>query len=283
MPGSGHLREGDVAAMLTVVEDARRDDPGEAFPWELFHGLNRLIPCDFDIVYLRNNYVEHTTPLCQFHDGNGNHGSYQQADPDPATEPFWDCFWGSFCSYPQRSGDTRSVILTTDFHRTARDRSNDPMAEVLVGIEHGLIVSIPGGDAPGEYRRILLRRSEDREFTERDRQVMALLRPHLQEIWLDAERRRAGVPSLTAREWQVLSMAAAGLSYAQIAAALVVSTSTVRKHMEHVRERLGVHSVRAAAAIAMPHAPAVAPRALQPRSARRLPDDGHPRQRRDDV
>ena len=263
MSGSGHLREGDVGLMIAVIEDARRDASGDAFPWELFHGLNRLIPCDFDVTYLQNSYVEHTTPLCQFLDGNGRQGSYRQVDPDPSTEPFWDRFWGSFCSYPQRSGDLRSVILTTDFHPTARDRANDPMAEVLVGIEHGLIVSMPGENAPGEYRRVLLRRSEDREFTERDRQVMTLLRPHLQEIWLDGERRRAGIPSLTAREWQVLSMAAAGLSYAQIAAALCVSTSTVRKHMEHVRERLGVHNVRAAATIALPHAPRAVPQALQ--------------------
>lgn len=51
-------------------------------------------------------------------------------------------------------------------------------------------------------------------------------------------------------------MAAAGLSYAQIAHHLFVSVGTVRKHMEHVRERLGVHSIGAAAALALPHAPA---------------------------
>jgi DNA-binding NarL/FixJ family response regulator len=83
-----------------------------------------------------------------------------------------------------------------------------------------------------------------------------LLRPHLQEIWLDAERRRAGVPRLTAREWEVLALAAHGMPYAEIAARLHLSAGTVRKHMEHVRERLGVHSVTAAAAVAMPHAPA---------------------------
>ena len=50
-------------------------------------------------------------------------------------------------------------------------------------------------------------------------------------------------------------MAGQGLAYAEIAAAMFVSVHTVRKHMEHVRERLGVHSVRAAAALALPHAP----------------------------
>jgi ATP/maltotriose-dependent transcriptional regulator MalT len=89
-------------------------------------------------------------------------------------------------------------------------------------------------------------------FTERDRQVAALARPHLNELWHDAERLRRGPLPLSSREWEVLELAAAGRSYSEIAAQLFVSLGTVRKHMEHVRERLGVHSVLAAAAIALP-------------------------------
>ena len=99
-------------------------------------------------------------------------------------------------------------------------------------------------------------RHSEPSFTERERQIAMLLRPHLQEIWLDAERRRAGVPQLTAREWEVLALAATGMPYAVVADQLFISVGTVRKHMEHVRVRLGVHSIPAAAAVAMPHAPA---------------------------
>ena len=95
-----------------------------------------------------------------------------------------------------------------------------------------------------------------------------LLRPHLQEIWLDAERRRAGVPQLTPREWELLALAAGGMPYAAIAGRLFISVGTVPKHMEHVRERLGVHSIPAAAAVAMPHAPAAL------RRPRRAQDEG---------
>jgi DNA-binding NarL/FixJ family response regulator len=42
------------------------------------------------------------------------------------------------------------------------------------------------------------------------------------------------------------------MTYADIAAELFISVTTVRKHMEHVRERLGVHNVTAAAAVALP-------------------------------
>ena len=46
MSGSSHLRDGDVDALLRLIEDARHDDPGEAFPWELLQGLRHLIRCD---------------------------------------------------------------------------------------------------------------------------------------------------------------------------------------------------------------------------------------------
>ena len=54
----------------------------------------------------------------------------------------------------------------------------------------------------------------------------------------------------------MLALAATGMPYAAIGERLFISVGTVRKHMEHVRERLGVHSIPAAAAKAMPHAPA---------------------------
>jgi len=260
--GSGSLREGDVEAMLRLVDDARQDDPGPAFPWVLFHGLRRLIPCDVDVGYICNNYSERWSPMHQLLDEDHAHHVevVDERPPDPDAEPFWDLFWDSHCGYPQRSGDLRSVTMTSDFYPTARDRAADPMHEVLPDFTHAMTVSFPEV-VPGAYRRIVLRRAEDRSFTERDRQILQLLRPHLHEAWLDAERRRACVPALTAREWEVLGLAGAGLSYPQIAAVLCISVGTVRKHMEHVRERLGVHSVRAAAALALPHAPSPAGRA----------------------
>lgn len=266
MPSSSHLREGDVDALLRLIEDARHDDPGEAMPWELMVGLLRLVPCDVEVVYNHLDFTEHREVLGQWLHVEEGPGIERQDAPAPEDQPFWDCFWDSMCSYPQRSGDLRSVIQTADFYPTARKRGYDPLAEVLGDQHtHSMFVSMPA--PPRQYRRIMLRRLEDKAFTERDRQVLALLRPHLQEIWLDAERRRAGVPTLTPREWQVLGMAGAGLSYAEIASALFVSVATVRKHMEHVRERLGVHSVMAAAAVALPHAPAQVD-VVRPRSRR---------------
>ena len=250
---SSHLREGDVDVMLRVIEDGRHDDPGEQMPWALLEGLQALVPADLGACYTHYDYLEHHTLVMQAVTGEGSHEGPDYADIGQG-DPFWQHWWASYCSYPQRAGDLVSVVHTGDFFATERDRLAHPMSEVLDDLKYSMIVSLPA--PPGQARRILFERMSGPPFSERDRQVAALLRPHLEEVWLDAERRRHGVPQLTPREWQVLAMAAAGLSYAQIAHELFVSVGTVRKHMEHVRDRLGARSIRAAAALALPHAPA---------------------------
>ena len=78
------------------------------------------------------------------------------------------------------------------------------------------------------------------------RAQLTLLRPHLHEAYLDAERRRHPVPALTARQWQLMELLAAGHTNAQIARRLGVSEGTVRKHLENIYRRLGVSSRSAA-------------------------------------
>lgn len=250
--GSGHLRERDVERLFRVLEDGRRDDPAEAMPWALLHGLQQLIPCDLAVSYEHHVPAARLTPLIQAVSLDGGR-EVQRIGPDPPDDPFWRHWPESMCSWPQRTGDLRSVIHTGDFLPTDRARRADPMLQVLDGLRYSMIVSLPA--PPGEVRRVIFQRGSGPAFTERDRQVAAVARPHLQEIWLDAEQRRRGIPRLTPREWEVLERAAAGMPYADIAAELFVSVGTVRKHMEHVRERLGVHSIAAAAAVALPRPP----------------------------
>jgi DNA-binding NarL/FixJ family response regulator len=54
--------------------------------------------------------------------------------------------------------------------------------------------------------------------------------------------------SLTERETEVLNLIAAGLSNQQIAVRLVVTTGTVKKHLEHIYTRLDVHTRTSAVA-----------------------------------
>ncbi len=111
-----------------------------------------------------------------------------------------------------------------------------------------------------------------RDFTERDRRLLELLRPHLavayriirfrerareriaqlEQALRDAPgavaRDAEGVPSLTARELEVMELVAHGLTNPQIATRLYVSRLTVKKHLEHVYAKLGVRSRAGAAA-----------------------------------
>lgn len=47
---------------------------------------------------------------------------------------------------------------------------------------------------------------------------------------------------LTRREWEVLRLVARGHSDKTIARLLLISPLTVRKHLEHIYTKLGVHS-----------------------------------------
>ena len=258
--GTGHLREGDVDLLHAVLEDARHDDPGPAFPWVLFEGLQRLVPCDLDVSFQVHDYRRRQSSFAQAIDEGDPVAVRLEPDPD---SPFWRLWWSSICSWPQRSGNLRSVLWSGDFFPTDRALRADPMhAELHPDLTGELVVSLPA--PPGEARRFVFMRTSGKPFSERDRQVLELLRPHLYEVLLDGERRRACVPPLSPREWELLALAAAGLSNAEVAAALWVSVGTVRKHMEHIREKLCVHSIAAAAAKALPHAPGLQGRPISP-------------------
>ncbi|WP_411277768.1 response regulator transcription factor [Gaiella sp.] len=92
------------------------------------------------------------------------------------------------------------------------------------------------------------------DFGERERLIFQLLQPHLAALYRVATlRRRLGVTAdterlLTTREREVMTHVSSGLTNAQIARVLVIEPSTVRKHLEHVFEKLGVSSRTAAVA-----------------------------------
>jgi DNA-binding NarL/FixJ family response regulator len=117
----------------------------------------------------------------------------------------------------------------------------------------------PGGRnaGPGRTVRLYFWRGPGSDFSERDRALLVLLRPHLHQAYLDAERRRHPVPELTARHWDLLRLVAAGHTNAQIARRLGISEGTVGTHLENIYGRLHVSSRTAAVTRAFPDGAAV--------------------------
>ena len=66
-------------------------------------------------------------------------------------------------------------------------------------------------------------------------------------------RRTGGVAGLTAREVEVLRLAARGLSTRQIAQRLVMSPKTAGNHIEHIYLKIGAGSRAAASLFAVQH------------------------------
>jgi DNA-binding CsgD family transcriptional regulator len=249
------VREKDLRTLLGIVSDNRPDLPPHGLPLSLLNELMGLIRCD-DVALSGFD----TTRQDIWFGQNIPPGEDDAGDGDPA---FWKHFWDSCCSHPDRSGDLRSVIKPSDFYSVRQWHSTGMYAEYFgpVGIEHLLNLTLPAGPVPtprpGQTLRLGFHRGPGPDFSERDRMLLALLRPHLYQAYLDAERRRCGTPPLTPRHWELLRLVAAGHTNAQIARRLEVSEGTVRIHLQNIYGRLQVSSRTAAVTRAFPDRAAV--------------------------
>jgi DNA-binding CsgD family transcriptional regulator len=109
-----------------------------------------------------------------------------------------------------------------------------------LGIEYMLWLYVdPASDARLEFDRA------EHDFSERDRSVLDLLRPHFCQFVRAACRRApasAGSRTLTAREREVISHVADGRTNGEVAHLLGISSETVRKHLENAYGKLDVHT-----------------------------------------
>ena len=125
-----------------------------------------------------------------------------------------------------------------------------------LGFEHDLMLTLPATPGPvpvpGRTVRLIFFRGSGPDFSERDRALLTLLRPHLHQAYLAAERRRHPIPQLTPRHWDLLRLLAAGHTNAQIARRLGISEGTVGTHLENIYTRLHVSSRTAAVTRAFP-------------------------------
>lgn len=240
---TGSLGDLDLRRMrdlLAAAESAPPTDPA-GLPEAVLATLTELVPCDaasfadFDVRHSTQYLVQD----CE--DGVVTTNGELRDEQDPFYRHYWNT---ASCAYPTRTGDIRTVTMRSDFY-SRREWHATPMYQDYFraqGIDHDLVCCL--SDHEGHTRRVVLFRCAGTDFSERDRLVLSLLRPHLAD--LGARAASAATRLLTPRQHELLALIAAGHSTAQIAATLYLSQGTVRKHVDNIFERLGVTSRTAA-------------------------------------
>jgi DNA-binding CsgD family transcriptional regulator len=244
----------DLRTLARIVSEDRLDLPdGEGLPPSLLADLMSQIRCDA----MSLDGWDSGRQTCWFSqeipsgDAAIGYGALDQV----FWEHYWDCH---HCCYAARTGDLHSVVTTADFYSARRWHSTGMYSDYdrPLGFEHSLMVcmprALPRTAGRGRYVRLTLLRGPGPEFSERDRAVLTLLGPHLDEAYLDAERRRHPVPQLTPRQENLLYLVAAGHTNSQIARRLGISQATVRTHLENIYGKLDVSSRTAAVTRAFP-------------------------------
>ena len=238
------LSDQDLCALAELVSQDREPDvPAVGFPPSLLRDLMARMSCDrLDVLGLDSFRQE--LWFSQMVTDSVLDEDQGEETPD---EWWWALHFDSLsCSYPERTGDLRGIVKNADFYSCRQWHSVGMYREVLrpQGLEHELQLCLPGppgpGAGPGRTVRLFFLREPGPDFSERDRALLTLLRPHLQQAYLDAERRRSPVPELTPRQWELLKLIAVGHTNTQIARQLGLSEGTVRTHLENIYGRLGV-------------------------------------------
>lgn len=225
----------DVDRALAAVAEAARARESTPFPLPVIEHLTRLLGADragyyeYDVGAGRNIFAVEQ-PLVETPWGNAEvsaaHASWPLRDPPVLRAP---------------------AVRKLSDALTRSDRRRNPFVAAFyrpLGVDDEIKLWLP---AP--VRRVrgffFTREAGARDFSARERAMLELLGPHLalaRERWED----RPLSDVLTAREGEIMVLVAEGLTNAQIAARLVLSTGTVRSHLDHIYAKLGVHTRTAA-------------------------------------
>jgi DNA-binding CsgD family transcriptional regulator len=228
------LSQGDYAGVLDVLHAAATVEGPVPFTQPVLRALRHLIPCD---VVAYHEHIDGAHRV--FWDGEPRgpvtsavrEGQQRYAHQDPLV--------------PRVGARKYSDYLSRrEFHQLGLYAA---VARPL-GVEDMFRLWLEPDGAGGarlEFDR------PDSAFRERDRSALNLLLPHLRQFRINAMRRRwpaiAG-GQLTVREREVLALVEEGRTNAEIARLLWISRETVRKRLENVYNKLGVHSRTAAVA-----------------------------------
>ena len=236
------VSELDLRKLLGIISHDRGDLPPAGLPRALLRDLTDVVRCDA-VAFFELDSSRQAAGFTQAIPA----GAGEQDDERVFWAHYWDC---DPCSYPDRSGDLRSITKISDFYSARQWHGTGMYRDQFRGeIEHEMMMCLPAG--PGRSVRLIFFRGAGADFSERDRGLLALLRPHLHEAYRAAERGR-GAAALTRRQQELLHLVADGYTNAQIGRRLGLAEGTVRKHLENIFARLQVSSRTAAVIKAFP-------------------------------
>ncbi len=130
-------------------------------------------------------------------------------------------------------------IRATDIIAELRGRGDPPRILVLTAYHDGeTIRSVLESGAEG----LALKTASPQQTLSAIRQVVSgqLVFPQAARRWLEARGARSGEDELTAREREVWALIAEGRTNVQIASQLALSENTVKFHVQHLFQKLGV-------------------------------------------
>jgi len=257
----------DAEAMLGFIADAAELDLPELYSTELLTGLQGLVRS----TWVAYQDIDHDAK--EFVDFNG----VGPDEGEPGPEVYLLLGPCPTQEHRARTGDLAAVrnsdlIDVRGWHQLPLYRDYFRPANVEYILDLGLSA---GADRIRSL--VFMRASGEKDFSERDRAVVELLTPHLRNLERTAHLRELvrrsvchaqryqresatgedvglGFSALTRREHEIVELVASGSTNAEIATALWVSPSTVKKHLEHIYAKLGVR--RRAAVVAAHYAPA---------------------------
>lgn len=193
---------------------------------------------------------------------------------EPPMEQRWHELWARYGSQNplvariERTRDGR-VFRFSDVVTPAELHALDVYRELFgpIGLEHQIAFSLP---SPSQTIIGVALSRRERDFSDDERDLLELARPHLIQAYNNAMRysrlMRARLDGplrvdpehdellgrgLTRREIQVVRLVANGCSDREIAAILAISHRTVQKHLQRCYAKLGVHDRARAAALAL--------------------------------
>jgi DNA-binding CsgD family transcriptional regulator len=222
------LSNRDVLRAFDVVVAAAAGQNSELFTIEVVDAFTDAVRAD------KAAYVE-------WRFGDAECFRVSRSDEDPS---FKEALCSTCASYPLRDVDhagAREPLRITDVASSSTFRQSPFYRAYMrpLGLEHELKLWLP---APaGHSRYFEFERGPGRNFSERDRAMLSLVRPHLTKL-RDRWERRPRAPSLTDRELDILALVAQGLMNRQVARHLFISSATVRTHLENVYDKLGVRT-----------------------------------------